>query len=160
MSDQNPDIETEEELAEVADLAALDTKPSSEEGSWMQLKHPVTEALLFSDKAKSKPIRLLLLGRDSAKYRNKSREAQNRRLEKIKPGAKKISIKAEEIENDGLAIVISCTKGWENITIDGEEKEFNQNNLIEFYTRFPAFFEQADNFIGNRGNFLKAQASS
>jgi hypothetical protein len=137
---------------ETLDLAEFDTTKSSDEGAWLNLRSPSSGVEL---KSGGQPIMLHLLGRDSEIFRKSSRAASNRRL-KANSRNRNNTPTAEDIEADGKRLIIDCTIGWKNVVVDGVALEFSAQAVEEFYKRFPAFFEQADEFIGGRENFLKA----
>jgi DNA polymerase III alpha subunit len=148
---ENPMTELND--APTLDLSTFDTIKSADEGAWMNLRNPAS--LNTELKNKGQPISLLLLGKDSEAFRKASRAASNRRLKATARGRNNTTT-AEDIEAEGKRLIIACTKGWKNVEVDGGPLEFNEENAEKFYDRFPAFFEQADEFIGGRENFLKA----
>jgi len=132
------------------DLSSLDTSKACDEGSVMQLRHPGTgEPLENDDKS---PMTLTLLGRDSPRFKAAQNARVNRRIQTAAPGTK---ITAEAIDSDGVDLVVDATTGW-NVTIDGDKPEFTSASAKAAYIRFPWMREQADAWIANRANFLKA----
>lgn len=59
-----------------------------------------------------------------------------------------------QIQEDKLEILVSCTKGWEHLQLNGKEFPFTKANARELYTRWPFIREQVDDFIHERANFL------
>ena len=60
---------------------------------------------------------------------------------------------------DGAEFLLAgVTKEWENIEIDGKTIEFNQENAIDVYKRFPFIIEQLERVVFDRLKFMKAQA--
>lgn len=128
----------------------LSTLAVSTEGSELTLTHPVTGAPL--------PVKITLLGTDSPTFRKAQRAIANRRLKQ----AKKTSITVEEIENEGIDALVSCTVGWSGVEIDGKKLDFNPENVRKLYTdlRLPFIREQVDAFIAERANFMKTSPES
>lgn len=135
------------------DLSSFDTIKSADEGAWLNLRNPTNLGVEL--KSDGRPITLHLLGRDSEVFRKASRAMSNRRLKATARAGRNAAISAEEMEAEGKKLVIACTIGWNNVVVDGSELAFTAENVEAFYERFPAFFEQADEFIGARENFLK-----
>lgn len=134
------------------DLSQFDTRSSANEGAWLHLRNPfnLSEPLFY----KEKPIRIRLLGKDSDKFKKQSAAATNLRLKEQSKG-RGASLTTEQLEAETLSLLAVCSMEWENIILDGEELPLSVDNARLFYKRFPAFKEQADDFIGARENFMK-----
>lgn len=135
------------------DLTSLDTAHGAEAGAVMEVLHPTTGAVLTQEDGK--PISLTLAGRDSDRYQRAARATRNKRL-KAQQSGRTAQISAEEMENDSIETIVSCTIGWEGICVDGATLPFSPDNARLLYKRLPWLLEQADAFIVDRANFLKA----
>lgn len=128
------------------DLANFEA--DSEVGESMTLYNPSTDSPVLD--AEGKEVAITLLGPDSKVFKSCQRAAQNRRLKK-----RKVKITAEELDSESLEQIVSCTVGWSGIVVDGQALECNRENARALYTRFGWIREQADEFIGDRANFIK-----
>ena len=130
------------------DLNQLNLTEKADKGAELHLEHPVSGELLEHD---GKPMVIRLSGTDSAAYRKKQREHQNKRLAKMAKGRK-----ADFSINDDEAceLLAACTLGWSNIIKDGEELDFSEDAAFDLYKEFPWMREQVDAFIGDRSNFF------
>ena len=135
------------------DLTTLDTSSASEAGTIMEVLHPTTGAMLTHDSGKA--VTITLAGQDSARYQSAVRASRNRRL-KAQQSGRRVQISAEEMENDGVETIVSCTLGWDGIGDDGVLLLYSLDNDRMLYKHLPWLLEQADAFISDRANFLKA----
>ena len=126
------------------DLSQLDTSKASEDGVWMEIENPSTGEPLG--------IKIKVLGMDSKAYRDQQRKTQDRNLKKGMKGLK--SLKSETLENDRIELICACTVGWENVVYNGETLECTRENCRWLYKQYPWIFDQVDEYIGDRGNFL------
>lgn len=140
------------EFDTVTDLSQFDTVSAADDGAFMQLQNPYTQALLV-DQA-GNPIGITFAGSDSERARKFERQTRNRRLKSMS-GRRNASLTAEEIEEDGLGLISACAISW-HVPLGGETPDCTPANVRAFLKRFPAFREQADAFVGDRSNFLKA----
>lgn len=101
-----------------------------------------------------KYVTITLLSKDSDQFRKVSTRVTNKRLEKSLRAGGRVRVRAEEIENDQLDLLVACTTGWDNVQLGSEVLEFNDLNVRRLYQEVPAIREQVDNFIGDRANFL------
>jgi hypothetical protein len=131
------------------DLSQLDTGAAAEGGVDMALKHPVTNAPLLQDDGET-PITIRLLGMDSKAFRKATRANQDRRLR----GTRYRAPTAEELDAEGLELLVKCTISWTGIVLDGSSLDCTPVNVRTLFTRLPWVREQIDNYIGDRANFL------
>lgn len=138
----------------MADLGSLTNEYTPDAGSTLELRGP-DDAQLFNDDGT--PMTLTLLGAD-ADVAVKARNAnQNRRLQQ---GAR-MKLTAEGLDADGAAYLAKLTTGW-NITLGGQKPPFTYEAALSLYRDAKLAFvrEQADAFIADRANFLKASPKS
>lgn len=131
------------------DLSTIDTVKGSNEGFDVQIYHPGTNEDLG--------ITIRVLGKDSDEFQKVSRSQSKRRLAKMNKGGFRNAITAtpEEIEQDGIDLLASCTKDWTGVIIDTKDIPFSKDNAVMIYERFPWIKEQVDIAIGDRANFIK-----
>lgn len=132
------------------DLANLTSEYGPDAGALLELRGP-DDAQLFNDDGS--PMTLTLLGADSdvaVKARNAN---QNRRLQQ----GTRMKLTAEGLDADGASYLAKLTTGW-NITLGGEKPPFSYEAAVKLYANPKLAFvrEQADAFIADRANFLKA----
>ena len=133
------------------DLGALDTRAGANAGFWLQLRHPGTNAPIAA--------RLKLLGMDSQRYREKSNEMMRARQEELSRGAAQ-RLSPEEIERRNVELLVAVTVSWERLSLDGAPYEYADGKARELYARWPWIYEQANQAVVDRGNFLPGSASS
>jgi len=147
----NQEEESKMTKAKVIDLASLDTVKGSNEGFDVKIYRPDTLVDLG--------IIINVLGKDSDEFQKVSRAQSKKRLAKMTKGGFRVqnmTLPPDEIEADGIDLLVACTKSWSGIVIEGKETEFSHDNAIMVYTRFPWIKEQVDIAIGDRANFIKA----
>jgi hypothetical protein len=144
------------------DLLALSTKTKSNQGEFLHLKHPGTWLPLYDgvdekgEPDESKPVGLYLLGVDSDVVQ-KSRHARiNSQIASKKP--KKVVESenfSEQSEAEKNQILVECTKGWANLSLDGSS-EFSAERILQVYSDpgWAWLRAQAIAFVDDRGNFI------
>jgi hypothetical protein len=118
----------------------------------LQLRHPVTDELLFADEEKKEQVAIVLYGTSSAQYRNAVTAMQNRQL---KRGKKQVS--AEVMREEGIDLLVACSEKAINLSYKGKPVD-NDASFRELYSD-PAFGwlkDQVDQGLGDTSNFLKA----
>lgn len=134
------------------DFSTLDTRDIANAGAVMHVEHPVTGAKLYSNGDETKPTTITLLGRDSKKLKARQNEITN---EMFKKGFRPKAMSAEKSEDETLTTLALATVGWSNIEMDGQPLALSMENAKALYRKFSWLAEQADAFVGDRGNFLK-----
>lgn len=129
------------------DLSQFET---GSEGEWLELLHPTTGEILRDDDGKE--AKILLVGKDSDEYRKAQRAATQRRL---KSRSKKNVIDAESLEREAVEVLIACTKDWQGIGDKGEDLPCEPSNVRRVYSTYLWLREQVDEFVEDRGNFMK-----
>jgi len=129
----------------MTDLSQMEQTNLSDDGVWMEVEDPSGNPL---------GIHLLLAGSDSKYYQQELRKQQNKALKKRRPG----QMKAEEVENNNVELLAGCTLNWQGVDYQGQELECNRDNVRWLYKNQPLAFikDQADEFIGERSNFLRS----
>jgi hypothetical protein len=130
------------------DLAKLDTTTAAEAGADLHLLHPVTGDPLVDD-VTGDDVVLTLAGMDSPRYRDHVRKITNKRM-----AQRRQKLSAEDVEADGLDLIVAMTLGWRNIELDGKPLACTPANARILYERAPWAREQADAFIGDRAHFF------
>lgn len=142
------------------DLATLDTVKGSNHGFELAIVHPGTRAPLG--------IYITVLGRDSDDFRRVSTEHSRRRVAKAAKSGGRVQLTTEELDQDGMDLLASCTRAWrsedeignaetskEVVLIDGEELACSKANALKLYAAMPWIKEQVDEAMADRGNFIK-----
>lgn len=128
------------------------------EGADLIIEHPVTGKPIGDIDQKTgalvKVLKIKLAGKDSDVHKAQSRKMLNRRLNNQKT-RRNSAMTVEELEEEGLGMLVACTLGWENVELEGKELPFSAENARMVYTKFPWIREQVDAFIGERENFFK-----
>lgn len=127
-------------------ILSYDLQADADEGAWLALRDPRTDAPIYNDNGVQ--VRLKLLGHDSAKYQSEQRKMA-KRLAGKKP-------QIEALESAGRELLASVVVGWEGILDDdGNDADCNFKNVIELFKQEPWAFSQADEFVMERANFIK-----
>lgn len=139
------------------DLNDLDTTRAAETGFELELTHPTNASPLG--------MFVTVLGRDSDAY-TKLQAAQNRkRIERLQKLGGRVTLSADELERDAIALLAACTRSWRRDTeeskgpkdtwlLEEEELVCSVANASKVYTRFKWIREQVDEAVVNRANFL------
>lgn len=139
------------------DLLTLDTSAASEQGEKMEVQHPATGAVLTQTDGAA--VTIVLAGQDSERFKKADRKISNRRLATTAAG-RRVTLTSESIEADNLERLVACTISWSGVGFGGVDKECTPDNVREVYKRLPWLREQAETFIQDRANFLKASPAS
>lgn len=134
------------------DLMDMDTKKAADQGAEMALKGPNGNAL--RDDTTGELWTITLLGMDSQAYVQVQKEIGDRRL---RGGVMKMAnapITTEEMEDEGIRMLVAVTKGWKNLIFKKEPFPFSKENATKLYKDFPFIREQVEAFIKDRANFL------
>jgi len=159
------------EMLKPLDLASLDTGKASDEGARIELLHPTTgeELGMF----------FTVLGKHSQVFREIIKErVDKRRLAEFQAQRKNkpYNPTADEIESEGLKLLIACTVSWETEVsainpktklaeiletkpvwlFGGEELSFTYANAERVYSKMLWIREQVDEAIGSLENFITA----
>jgi hypothetical protein len=116
----------------------------------VQLRHPVSDELLFADEAKTQPVEAVLYGTSSKQYRAAINAMQNRQL---KRGKKQAS--AEVMREEGVALLVACTQKFNNLSVNGAAAD-NEETIRDLYTNdsFSWVKSQVDEALGDVANFI------
>lgn len=125
------------------DFGKIDLKAAAEEGAWMTVRHPVTNALTEA--------RIKLLGRDSGPFRAVEDRQARARLEAI---VSKQDALDSAIENV-VERITAVTVAWEEFGWNGEPLECTPANAAKLYRERDWLLMQAVAFVENRANFYK-----
>lgn len=144
------------------DLSKLDTVSAAAEGATLHLKHPVTGVPLLDESLKSDehpdgaPVTITLLGVDSPEYQALDRRLRNRRLAETGRRGAQVKLTAEQIDNEAVQMLAALTVGWQNVGFGETKLEFSREAAASLYKKVPWIREQVDEFVADRGNFLRA----
>lgn len=142
-------------------LLSLNTATASNEGRAMPVLHPDDRTPLTFGKNNA-PLTLTLLGKDSDAFIAADQAARNKAMATM---AKGVKFSAAALDLQTCETLARCTTGWAGIPqgwIDGSDNEgpaeFNFANAVALYSSPGVRWlrDQADEFVGERRNFLKA----
>ena len=117
----------------------------------LQLRHPVSDELLFADEAGTKPVSIVLFGTSSKQYRNAITAMQNRQL---KRGKKQVS--AEVLREESVSLLVACSSKALNFTY--KDSAVNDDEAFRTLYSDPAYSwlkDQVDSALGDVSNFLE-----
>lgn len=118
----------------------------------LQLRHPVSDELLFADEDKKQPVSIVLYGTSSKQYRNAVTAMQNRAL---KRGKKQPT--AEQMREESVELLVACSEKAINLSYKGEALD-NDAAFRDLYSdpSFSWLKDQVDSALGDVSNFLEA----
>lgn len=141
------------------DLDEIDTKTLADEGVDMVVKKLNSDEPLLAKNGK--PVAITLLGPDSDIYRDHTRAQVKRRISRANNAASLKDFDLDEVEQEALALMVSCTVGWKNVLDPtGKDIEFSKDAARALYTAYPVVREQVDSFIVDRARFIKASSAN
>lgn len=114
-------------------------------GSDLTIRHPVT--------GEKTDIVITLLSADSQKYQNGLNRLADKRSRMLLKG-KRRNLSIAELRTENIELYAECTLGWKNISFDKTPFEYSRENAVALYTDFPWIFEQVEEFVEDRANFL------
>lgn len=116
----------------------------------LQLRHPVSDELLWEDKEQTKPVGINLYGPASKQYRNAISALQNRQLRRGKK-----NVNAETLREESIGLLVSCSDSGVNLEYNGGKLD-SPETFRDFYSdpKFAWAKEQVDNALGDPANFL------
>lgn len=121
------------------DFSNFDTRAKSEEGAWMDITLP--DGSLTDSK-------ILILGRDSDVFKKRIQKVADQNRSKRK------GLPVGELERASKEVYIACTVDWKNIEINKKALECTNENIRDFYEKYPWVLDQVMEFVEDRTNFL------
>ena len=128
-----------------------DLKPKSDTVEVI-LMHPSTGDPLT--KADGTEMSITVYGTHSKVYRAVDFEQKNKYLQKARK-QRKIDIKAEDIESNGLEVLSKLVKEWD-IVISGKCPELTVDNAMNLFRDYPWIKDQVEEAISDTNSFMKA----
>lgn len=137
------------------DLAALSPKKKSEEGFEFELLHPVTN--------EGVGVFITVAGSESDRFRNYVRKQGNEKLrtrfQNQRKGKDAVAPTIEGVEEETIGLLAECTLSWRTgddpvVKHDGKPLECNLANAAFIYRELRWIRDQADEAIGDLGNFI------
>lgn len=143
----------------ILDIGEIDTASASDAGADMELLHPISQ--------EPTGIFFTMLGKHGEVFRDTVRERVNKRVKQESLASRKGKPleprTAEEVEREAIELLAAMTIGWhagdkaeQVIPFLGEQLPFNTANALRVYRERLWVREQADAFIGDLENFIKA----
>lgn len=133
----------------------LDTSVAVSETTEVQLRHPVTDELLFDGE---KPVQIVIYGTSSKVYRNAMLALQNKRLKNAQKRTSGIS--AELLADEELDLLVKCSIRADELLYEGKEVK-GADAFRELYSdlRFKWVRDQVDAAIPDTSRFLPQEAN-
>ncbi|WP_418856826.1 hypothetical protein [Sutterella wadsworthensis] len=128
------------------DFASRDVAAKAEEGAELEVLDPVT--------GEAVGVYITLAGADSAVHRKAVANISKRRFNNQK-GFRNRGFDPEKMEAESIEILAACTLSWKGVTVEGVPLPCSRDTAIKMYTRFPWLREQAEQFIGDRSEYLQ-----
>lgn len=107
----------------------------------MQVTHPAKGVDIAG-------MRVLLAGKDSARYKSAINKTANERARK---GNK---LTAEMIESANISIAAACVIDWQGLEENGEALPCKPAVIEQVLKKYKWLFEQIDKFVDDRANFF------
>ena len=129
------------------DLSNFDTKSFANEGKWLHIMSPAGEPLFADDLDQEKPMRIKLLGADSDAFQRHAKRMGASATNKALSSSK-------NTERAVYDMLVACTRGIENIILNGEELEHTPENVRMLFEDYPWITDQVFEFIRDRAQYL------
>jgi len=143
-------------------MEMFDTVAASERGAWLHLTNMITGQPAYADEDETAPMRIRLLGMDSAEVRKrvKRRAAALTKRRGVKLDIKRMSEEQilgilNEGEGNQIMDAVDATVGWENLTRDGKPLDYSYENAEWLYKSYPAILRQVQEFLEVEANFFE-----
>lgn len=107
------------------------------------------EVTADGDAAGAQPCIFTVVGQDSKAYRRRKHEL----VDALR--ARQKTLKSAQIDTEALKLVAAGVTGWSGIPWEGGLLEFSDENLLKFLDLYRPAFDQVNEFIGDRTNFLR-----
>lgn len=134
-------------------LDDFDTASAANDGAVLEVRSPTTgEVMYWSD---GRPWTITLLGADAEKVVRIARQQADRRSQAFVRTRQPAS--AASVEKDSIELLVAATKGWDVPLGNGAAAKNDQAEYRNAFTKYKWLFEQANEFAGNRANFMKAK---
>ena len=104
------------------------------------------------------PIVLKVVTQDSEQVKAIERRIINRRLQ-IAKTTRRPNITSEDLEEENLQKIAGSIVGWEGVNLNGA-LPYSHDNAIRVLRELPWLFEQVEEFVTDRSNFLKTSDSA
>lgn len=128
----------------------LATLALKSDATFVHLRHPATDELLYADEAKKEPVGIYVYGTASKQYRNAITAMQNRTL---KLGKNKTSV--ERMREEAVELLVAVTEKAANLEYNDEKLESAQD-FRDLYSdaAFGWLKDQVDAALGDASAFL------
>jgi hypothetical protein len=127
------------------DLAQL----NAAETAVVDIYHPVTKVAIG--------IQITVASTDSETFRKASQAQQNKRLKQMSRGRRAgATLTAEELEEESLDLLATCTIGWDGVLMGTEPLAFSKQAAMNLYRKHAFIREQVDEAMADRALFLKS----
>lgn len=137
------------------DFATLDTVKAANDGADYHVRHFETDQPLYLDEDQEKPVTIRIVGKDSDRFKRMA----HAKIDKLTAEGRRKAKSAKETEAELIQVVADCVIGWGNIKLEGKMLEYTPANVVMFLQRFPWVFEQLNEAIADRGNFLAGRTA-
>ena len=137
------------------DLKSFDTISGSETPTRVNLVNPQTkeEITIKNEDGTSTSLWVEILGPDSKKYKTENNKIINNRIVANKKGGK---VTAELMDQENKKLVAAVITGWSpEFVRDGAPFPYSPENAKLFVEAYPPIYEQLNDFLQDRGNFVK-----
>lgn len=144
------------------DFASMGQTLAKNDGVEMHLTGPDGTTPLYAVKDKDRwtvttdpdakgavPCILTVVGQDSRVYRRRRHEMVDALRNRTK------QMKSAQVEEEAMKMVSAGVTGWSNIPWEGGLMEFSNENLLRFLDSYRPAFDQVNEFIADRTNFLR-----
>jgi hypothetical protein len=119
----------------------------------LKAKETATMRLRDPNTGKDTDAIFTVYGTDSDVYRKAKLKIDRARAKKF-TGRRSPNLDPAEIEHENLIILAACIKDWQNLWFGSEEFPYSAENAVRLLEEVPEVFDQLDQFVGDRRNFL------
>lgn len=136
------------------DIASFDDELNGV--SVMEVKNPGNGDVLRFDpedgQREGRPFTIKLLSSDNPKVVDIARKAADRRV--MAASRTRQPVLTAVVEKDAIEVCVAATAGWD-ILIGGKKPPETPEAYRDAYTKYRWLFEQVDQHVGTRANFMK-----
>lgn len=123
----------------------------------LEILHPLTD-LPIVDEAGNKAT-LLVVGKDSKKFKDLEERLQSKKLAVLNRGGK-IKLTTESLEDEVLTKLCATVVEVKNISLDGAPVTASKKDLVNLFEKCPFVRKQLEAFIEEDSNFIKDSSAN
>lgn len=125
-----------------------------EEGAELIVMDPLHEGREVPLGGKDSPVTLVIVSKDSARYRRALHAATRKGAKDPAAGGEDAEKESDLIEAKSVEVLASLIIGWKNIEWEGFPLDYSPGAAVELLQALPFLRPQVELFAASRSNFL------